>query len=94
MFLWIKLDWRHHPQLAHLNRSPDEIDARILEIELQIANKSLEKGVLVTRGSLFSSNNKLNGQLHFRLTFAAASREDLKEGVRLFAEALRECFEL
>lgn len=94
MFLWIEMDWRQHPQLASLNGSPEEIDERILEIELQIANRSLEKGVLVTRGSLFSSNNKLNGRLHYRLTFAAASREDLKEGVRLFAEALRECFEL
>lgn len=94
MFLWIEMDWRQYPQLACLDGSPEKLDARILEIELQIAKKSLEKGVVITRGSLFSSKNKLNSQLHFRLTFAAASREDLKEGVRLFAEALRECFEI
>lgn len=94
MFLWIEVDWRQHPRLTSLGGSLEGINTQLLAIESQIAAKSLENSVLVTKGSLFSPNQKLNGQLHFRLTFAAASREDLKEGVRLFAEALRECFEL
>jgi aromatic amino acid aminotransferase I / 2-aminoadipate transaminase len=94
MFLWVKLDWRQHPLLGGLSASTEEIDSRICELESRIAAKALENGVLVTKGSLFSFNKKPNGELHFRLTFAAALEEDLNEAVRLFASTLKEEFSL
>ncbi|GKZ22025.1 hypothetical protein AbraIFM66951_007220 [Aspergillus brasiliensis] len=95
MFLWVKIDWTQHPQAKVLSEaSLEELDAQVVALEEKIAAKALEKGVLVTKGSLFSSNKGLNSQLHFRMTFAAAEEGDLKEGVRLFAEAVREEFGL
>lgn len=94
MFLWINIDWKQHPRLSSLAGSVVELDALLLDLEERIAARSLEKGVLVTKGSLFSYDKKPNGQLHFRMTFAAASEDDLKTGVELFAEALREEFGL
>ncbi|GLA27754.1 hypothetical protein AnigIFM63326_004972 [Aspergillus niger] len=95
MFLWVKIDWRQHPQLESSSElSLEEVGAQIIGLEEKIAAKALEKGVLVTKGSLFASNKELNGHLHFRMTFAAAEEGDLKEGVRLFAEAVSEEFGL
>ncbi|CAL00400.1 hypothetical protein CBS115989_4521 [Aspergillus niger] len=95
MFLWVKIDWRQHPQLESSSElSLEEVGAQIIGLEEKIAAKALEKAVLVTKGSLFASNKELNGHLHFRMTFAAAEEGDLKEGVRLFAEAVSEEFGL
>ncbi|GFN12317.1 hypothetical protein AtubIFM54640_010077 [Aspergillus tubingensis] len=95
MFLWVKVDWTRHPRLKGLSElSLEEVGAQIVGLEERIVAKALEKGVLVTKGSLFASNHEQNGHLHFRMTFAAAEEGDLKEGVRLFAEAVREDFGL
>ncbi|RAK94529.1 aromatic aminotransferase Aro8 [Aspergillus costaricaensis CBS 115574] len=95
MFLWVKVDWRQHPRLKSLSGlSLEEVGAQIIGLEERVAARALEKGVLVTKGSLFASNQERNGHLHFRMTFAAAEEGDLKEGVRLFAEAVREDFGL
>ncbi|XRM44803.1 hypothetical protein ABZX51_007915 [Aspergillus tubingensis] len=95
MFLWVKVDWRQHPELKSLSGlSLEEVGAQIVGLEERIVAKALEKGVLVTKGSLFASNQERKDHLHFRMTFAAAEEGDLKEGVRLFAEAVREEFGL
>lgn len=95
MFLWVKVDWTQHPQLKSLTGlSLEEVGTQIVELEEIVTAKALEKGVLVTKGSLFASNQERKDHLHFRMTFAAAEEGDLKEGVRLFAEAVREEFGL
>ncbi|BCS02181.1 aminotransferase-like domain-containing protein [Aspergillus luchuensis] len=95
MFLWVKVDWTRHHRLKSLSGlSLEEVGAQIIGLEERVAARALEKGVLVTKGSLFASNQERNGHLHFRMTFAAAEEGDLKEGVRLFAEAVCEEFDL
>ncbi|GLA75606.1 hypothetical protein AtubIFM55763_006887 [Aspergillus tubingensis] len=95
MFLWVKVDWRQHPRLKSLSGlSLEEVGAQIVGLEERVVAMALEKGVLVTKGSLFASNQERKDHLHFRMTFAAAEEGDLKEGVRLFAEAVREDFGL
>ncbi|PWY78800.1 L-kynurenine/alpha-aminoadipate aminotransferase [Aspergillus eucalypticola CBS 122712] len=95
MFLWLKVGWRQHPGLKGLSDlSLGEVSAQIVGLEERIVAKALEKGVLVTKGSLFASNQEREDHLHFRMTFAAAEEGDLKEGVRLFAEAVCEEFDL
>lgn len=59
------------------------------EIESRIAAKALGDGVLAAKGSLFSWDKKPGGQLHFRVTFAAADKGDLEEGVKLLANTLK-----
>lgn len=92
MFLWIELDWRKHPHLDMKSTSSEGTEIQLSELEARIATKALANGVLVTKGSLFSTNKNFNGQLHFRMTFAAAPEHDLQEGVRLFAITAREEF--
>ncbi|KAL3440656.1 pyridoxal phosphate-dependent transferase [Aspergillus insuetus] len=89
MFLWIKVDWRGHPGLkSKVSAQAEELNAQLQALEARITDDALSRGVLVTRGSLFSWNKRPNGELHFRMTFAAASEGDLEEGVRLFGETL------
>ncbi|KAL4962742.1 pyridoxal phosphate-dependent transferase [Aspergillus stella-maris] len=89
MFLWIKVDWRRHPAFrADGPIQGEELDSRLLALGARIADDALQLGVLVTQDSLFSRNKRSNGELHFRMTFAAASEGDLEEGVGLFGETL------
>ncbi|KAL4812583.1 pyridoxal phosphate-dependent transferase [Aspergillus spinulosporus] len=94
MFLWIKVNWRRHPVIGNLETevTSEEIDSRLQGLEVQIVSDALSRGVLVTKGSLFSWDKKPNSELHFRITFAAAEKADLEEGVKLFGETLRGAF--
>ncbi|KAI0412228.1 pyridoxal phosphate-dependent transferase [Xylaria grammica] len=93
MFLWVKLDWKKHPRFQN---QPDQqnIHIQLAEIENRILSVALMEGVQVTKGSLFHCTKKPSDKLHFRLTFAAALREDLEEGVKIFAHAVNSEFAL
>ncbi|KAL3429966.1 pyridoxal phosphate-dependent transferase [Aspergillus tetrazonus] len=94
MFLWIKVNWRRHPIIGDLETkaTPEEVDSHLQGLEAQIVSDALSRGVLVTKGSLSSWNKRPNGELHFRMTFAAAEKADLEEGVKLLGETLRGVF--
>ncbi|KAJ5727937.1 hypothetical protein N7493_005757 [Penicillium malachiteum] len=91
MFLWVELDWRKHPQLKD-ELSHEILGLTLLEIEDNILQLALEDGVQVTKGSLFHCSKKPTEELHFRMTFAAASEEDLTEGVKIFADSIKKEF--
>ncbi|KAF7596862.1 hypothetical protein BBP40_011907 [Aspergillus hancockii] len=50
--------------------------------------------VAVTKGMLFAFNQKPNGELQFRLTFAAAPVAQLEEAVKVFGGVVKEVFGL
>ncbi|KAJ5717280.1 hypothetical protein N7488_002926 [Penicillium malachiteum] len=93
MFLWLELDWRYHPRFKD-EISYEGLTLLLLEIENNILQLALEDGVQVTRGSLFHCSKKPTEELHFRMTLAAASGEDLTEGVRMFADSIKKEFSI
>lgn len=93
MFILIEVDWRSHPRLADVSGlSPRQIDGSLAEIETAVVSAALDLGVQVTKGSLFTYNKRPNGVLGFRLTFGAAPKSELDQGVKLFADAVRSEF--
>ncbi|CAK7205654.1 Aromatic/aminoadipate aminotransferase 1 [Sporothrix eucalyptigena] len=86
MFHWLKVDHTKHPD--HGKRS-------ILELEEEIFNLCIEKGVLVGRGSWFAAEpDQPQAGLFFRTTFAAASASAMTEAIRRFGNAVRESYRL
>lgn len=107
MFHWVKIDPTAHPlwkqqELAngHATTSPGEV---LSQIEDKIFLAAVDKGVLLARGSWFRAEKgtKLlaegkadQPELFFRMTFAAASEENITEAVDRAGQALREEFRL
>ncbi|KAL2271122.1 hypothetical protein VTJ83DRAFT_493 [Remersonia thermophila] len=86
MFHWLKVRHETHPDAASKS---------ILEIEEEIFNRCIAKGVLVARGSWFrAQQDKPPSGLYFRTTFAAATPENMREAIRRLGEAIRESFRL
>ncbi|KZF19087.1 aromatic aminoacid transaminase [Xylona heveae TC161] len=93
MFLWINLDLAKHP----VHRSATSLGgdhSQQAEIEERIQSNALKNGVKVAKGSLFSADRRYDGKLQFRITYAAASKGDLDEGVRGLSNAIRKEFSL
>lgn len=66
-----------------------------MEIEEDIFNKCIEKGVLVGRGSWFrAEQDTMPTALFFRATYAAATPENMTEAICRFGEAVRESFQM
>ncbi|KAK4165813.1 PLP-dependent transferase [Cladorrhinum sp. PSN259] len=86
MFFWVNLDHQLHPNASTKS---------ILDVEEEIFNSCIEKGVLVARGSWFrAEQDKQPTGLFFRATFAAATPENMTEAIRRFGEAIRESYGL
>ncbi|KAL2022694.1 hypothetical protein VTK56DRAFT_4775 [Thermocarpiscus australiensis] len=86
MFLWLKVDHKLHPHASSKS---------ILEIEDEIFNSCIAKGVLVARGSWFrAEQDKPPTGLFFRATFAAATPANMREAIRRFGEAVRENYKM
>ncbi|KAJ5087376.1 PLP-dependent transferase [Penicillium angulare] len=95
MFLWIELDWEKHPRFKHKDQLAQRASpAELVDIEQNILSASLANGVQVTKGSLFKCDKNALSKMHFRMTFAAAAKGDLEEGVKLFADAVKKEFAL
>ena len=61
------------------------------EVERRILERAMANGVQVTPGSLFDTRDVSDEmEIHFRLTYAAAEEGEFDEGVRRFANAVRE----
>ena len=83
---WLKVDYSLHPDAG--KRS-------IPEIEEEIFQSCIEKGVLVARGSWFTAEReKPPKDLFFRATFATASPENMREAIRRFGEAVRTSYRI
>ncbi|KAL2165243.1 hypothetical protein VTH06DRAFT_539 [Thermothelomyces fergusii] len=81
--------WDHYLTEESLSREP------ILEIEEDIFNRCIAKGVLVARGSWFRAEQDLPPSgLYFRTTFAAASPDNMREAIRRLGEAIRESYRI
>ncbi|KAK3906675.1 pyridoxal phosphate-dependent transferase [Staphylotrichum tortipilum] len=86
MFQWLKIDHTRHP---------DAGTKSIYEIEEEIFNSCIGRGVLVARGSWFrAEQDKPLSGLYFRTTFAAATPENMTEAIRRLGEAIRESYRL
>lgn len=67
----------------------------IMEIEEEIFNSCIAKGVLVARGSWFrAEHDKPPSGLYLRATFAAATPENMTEAIRRLGEAIRESYHI
>ncbi|KAK3496950.1 PLP-dependent transferase [Neurospora hispaniola] len=87
MFYWLKIDHSQHPGI--------QAGKGILEVEEEIFNSCIARGVLVARGSWFRAEQDTEpNELFFRATFAAATAENMTEAIRRFGEAIRESFKL
>ncbi|KAI1335887.1 pyridoxal phosphate-dependent transferase [Xylariaceae sp. FL0016] len=84
MFLWLHVDHTKHPEAS---------TKTILEMEADIFDSCIEKGVLACRGSWFRAEHDVAPRsLFFRVTFAAASEEDMDHAIKRFGSAVRESF--
>jgi aromatic amino acid aminotransferase I len=83
---WLKVNHELHPQASTKG---------ILDIEEEIFNSCISKGVLVARGSWFRAEQNIPPSgLYFRATFAAATPENMREAIRRLGEAIRESYQL
>ncbi|KAK7222280.1 hypothetical protein V2G26_010283 [Clonostachys chloroleuca] len=91
MFLWVSIDLRMHSMYAAEGQMVQEWCS---QVEDRILTLGLANGVQVTKGSLFfTERSSGEAELFFRLTFAAAKEQDLTEGVRIFANAVKTEFD-
>jgi aromatic amino acid aminotransferase I len=86
--------WQHWLKVNH-ELHPHASTKSILEMEEEIFNRCIAKGVLVARGSWFrAEQNAPPSGLYFRTTFAAATPENMTEAIRRLGEAVRESFKM
>ncbi|KAK8126849.1 pyridoxal phosphate-dependent transferase [Apiospora kogelbergensis] len=84
MFLWLKVDHTRHPHAA---------TKTLLQLEEEIFDSCIEKGVLACRGSWFrAEHDKPLSGLFFRTTYAAASEEQMAVAIERFGSAVRGSF--
>jgi aromatic amino acid aminotransferase I len=83
--MWLKVDHAKHP-----NKKKS-----ILEVEEEIFNSCIKKGVLVARGSWFRADKtKDPSELFFRATYAMAGEDTMREAARRLGSAVRESFQI
>ena len=95
MFLWVtvRLDGCLDSSGAGVDGGGRWIDNSSAEVERRILERAMANGVQVTPGSLFDTRGVSDeDEIHFRLTYAAAEEGEIDEGVRRFANAIREEF--
>lgn len=91
MFVWIEIDCHKHRQ-ACCSGDCEEIGKSCLEIEDRLYQKAKQNGVQISKGSWFEAKTDWHSSVNFRLTFAAASEEDLEEAVIRLGKAVRRQF--
>ncbi|GME65904.1 aromatic amino acid aminotransferase [Neofusicoccum parvum] len=86
MFQWLKVDWRSHPEAGVKTMG---------EIEEEIWLESIKQGALVARGSWFRvAGERPHREICFRITFAAASLDNVVEAVSRLGDAVKRVFHL
>ncbi|KAF7712192.1 Uncharacterized protein PECH_003975 [Penicillium ucsense] len=86
-FIWISLDWAQHPEAGTKTK---------LQIEKEIFDATIENGALVVPGSWFLPDEGSSGMdgVFFRMTYAAASMDDMQEAIQRLGAVLRSTFKL
>ncbi|RWA13782.1 hypothetical protein EKO27_g1317 [Xylaria grammica] len=84
MFLWLRVDHTRHPHAGQKT---------ILELEQEIFDSCIERGVLACRGSWFCAERDaaLPG-LFLRTTFASSSQADMDVAIHRLGQAVRASF--
>ncbi|KAH6634321.1 pyridoxal phosphate-dependent transferase [Chaetomium sp. MPI-SDFR-AT-0129] len=86
MFQWLKVNHTIHPHAS---------DKTMLDIEEEMFNSCIARGVLVARGSWFRAEQDVAPSgLYLRATFTAATPENMREAIRRLGAAIRESFQL
>lgn len=67
-----------------------------LQIEKEVYDAAIARGALAVPGSWFLPDEGSSGisEVFFRITYAAASVDDIREAIRRLGMALREVFKL
>jgi aromatic amino acid aminotransferase I / 2-aminoadipate transaminase len=96
MFLWVHVAVEKHPELQSRYRDICNEGDVVPEIDVEtgVWAKACKNGVQVTKGSLFAVTRSDATRVSFRLTYAAADEMELNQGVKCFANAVREEFGL
>lgn len=86
-FAWISVDWTKHHKVGLMSS---------LQVEKEIHSAAIDAGTLVVPGSWFLPDEGKSGmdEVFFRMTYAAASTDDIREAIRRFGAALRRVFHL
>jgi aromatic amino acid aminotransferase I / 2-aminoadipate transaminase len=75
------------------SKHPDANKRSLEEVEQEIFESCVAKGVLVARGSWFlTEKDKPLPGLFFRTTFATASSQNMNEAIKRFGQAVSESF--
>ena len=94
MFLWLCLDLDKHPSFRCRDSHRQSIHAfQASEVEARISSDALERGVQITRGSIFAVGGKPRSEVCLRITYAAATEAELEEGVLVLADSIKKEFE-
>ncbi|ORY66210.1 pyridoxal phosphate-dependent transferase [Pseudomassariella vexata] len=86
MFLWLKVDHQLHPDAA---------TRCLIDIEQEIFDLCIDKGVLACPGSWFrAEQDKPLSGLFFRTMFASASEEQMAVAIERFGAAVRDSYRM
>ena len=81
-----------------ISTHPDVRQRNILDIEEEIFDSCIEKGVLVARGSWFRTEpngpHADKNTIFFRATFASATAVNIDEAIRRFGAAVKKSFRM
>ncbi|KAL6249102.1 Aromatic/aminoadipate aminotransferase 1 [Rhinocladiella similis] len=92
MFHWIGVDLTRHPLYKAKGGNIDY--ATLLEIEDSVFTTCADQGVLIAKGSWFRAQRGTDHELFFRMTFAAAPAEKMREAVEKVGVAIRKEFDM
>lgn len=88
MFLWLRLGFGVNSG-AECQVGDEGFRNEASSLEGRILARALENGVQVTAGSIFAVSPMPAGEVCVRITYAAAAEEELEEGVRRLADAIK-----
>ncbi|KAF2719401.1 aromatic amino acid aminotransferase [Polychaeton citri CBS 116435] len=90
MFLWIRLR-ASNLTIDHIQRERNGKTDVVSTLENMIYVNARNKGVQINKGSWFAVAGDSQGDICFRLTYAAAPEEALDMAAQKIAESIREC---
>ncbi|THW11499.1 putative aromatic aminotransferase Aro8 [Aureobasidium pullulans] len=98
MFQWICVDVVNHPKTDQKHQDHAVRQQNLLDVEHSIFEAATKEQVLVAKGSFFKTalykGGPVDDGVYFRMTFAAAPKDQIEEAVRRFGAAIRAEFGL
>jgi aromatic amino acid aminotransferase I len=89
MFLWLHLQSPTPRISCSSDGSIEKEKAALLDLEERIYNRSMEKGVVISKGSWFDAEPDQVKGIKLRLTFATAPLDSFDWAVKQFADAVK-----